>query len=61
MTPLDQIRRQRQNRDEAQEWMEKHIRYAHKCGISLRAIAEAAGMSHESVRRLIRTDQASGS
>lgn len=34
------------------------IRAAHREGSSLRKIAEAAGVSHEQVRRLIHADQA---
>ncbi len=34
--------------------LERAIREAHEEGASLRAIADAAGVSHEQVRRIIR-------
>lgn len=45
----------------AREELHEEIRAAHKAGASLRQIAAIAGRSHESVRRLISQDQASGS
>ena len=37
----------------AREGLSAAIRDAHKAGASLREIAEAAGMSHETVRKLV--------
>ena len=45
---------------DAREEFETAIRAAHANGAALRTIAEAAGVSHEQVRRMIRTDQPSG-
>lgn len=45
----------------ARSALQTAVREAHENGQPLRKIAEAAGVSHEQVRRLISQDQASGS
>jgi AcrR family transcriptional regulator len=40
----------------AREWLEKEIRLGHHEGMSLRAIAKAAGVSHEQVRQIVAKD-----
>ena len=42
---------------EAQKFFRVQVRDAHEKGLSLRHIAEIAGVSHEKVRSLIRSDQ----
>jgi len=37
----------------ARSELEHRVREAHAAGMSLRAIAQAAGVSHETVRRLV--------
>ena len=45
----------------AQSELREAIRFSHSEGASLRQLAKASDLSHETVRGLIRTDQASGS
>lgn len=42
---------------QAETFLHERIRQAHENGASLRQIAKWAGMSHEKVRSLIRSDQ----
>lgn len=53
--PLEAVRAAAGDRDQAQRQLEAVLRraYAQRPGPSLRALAEAAGMSHEAVRRIV--------
>lgn len=44
------------NLEESQKFFRIQVQDAHEKGLSLRAIAAAAGVSHEQVRRMIRSD-----
>jgi hypothetical protein len=52
-TPESRVRIAAHHLAEAKVGLEIQIRDAHKKGTSLRAIAEAAAMSHEQVRRIV--------
>lgn len=54
---LDWVRRDAKKLRSAELHLWQSIRDARSCGAPLRAIAEAADVSHETVRRLIGTDQ----
>lgn len=54
---LQEIAKSRAWIEREREMMNSHIRDAHRQGVSLRKIAEAAGFSHEKVRGLISQDQ----
>lgn len=54
---LEEVVSTREQLDRLEARMTMVIRYAHDRGCSLRAISEAADVSHEQVRRLIRADQ----
>jgi len=45
--------------DESRRFFQVQVQDAHAKGLSLRAIAAAAGVSHEQVRRMISADQTS--
>lgn len=53
MEALAALRRVRKRLDRERGELERLIREAHAAGSSYRQIAEAAGMSHEHVRRLV--------
>lgn len=55
--PIRVIRERAADVQTARQHLVYALELAHKQGRSLREIAEAAGMSHEQVRRLIRSDQ----
>ena len=62
MTPkqeraIESLRDKRKALARAQFHFDGAMRGAHKSGLPLREIADAAGVSHETVRRLIRSDQ----
>lgn len=52
-TPEDRVRIAARNAEDAQRFLEVQIQDARARGTSLRAIAEAAGVSHEQVRRIL--------
>lgn len=58
MENLAQVKRAAAKAARSRAALEAAMRSAHQDGAALRKIADAAGMSHESVRRLIRSDQA---
>ena len=58
MTDLQPVKRAAAKAAVSRAALESAIRQAHENGAPLRAIAEAASVSHETVRRLIRSDQA---
>lgn len=51
--PLDFVRRAVRAVETDRAILEQRIQLAHDRGLSLRAIAEAANMSHEQVRRIL--------
>ena len=55
-TPEDRVRIAAEAERDARRFLELQIRDAREKGTSLREIAKAAGMSHESVRRIVSTD-----
>ncbi len=55
------VRHARQQLDLARDRFEQAIRDAHKAGVSLRAIAEDAELSHQRVHQLTRTSSANSS
>lgn len=52
---VKRVRIAARNLDEAQSFFQVQVQDAHAKGLSLRAIAAAAGVSHEQVRRIVRT------
>ena len=56
MKPLTRVRRARRNRETAASEFRAAVLQAHEAGESLRAIAEAAGVSHVRVHQLLRGD-----
>lgn len=57
MTELQKVRKAASRVAASREALELAVREAHAVGTPLRVIAEAANVSHEQVRRLIRSDQ----
>lgn len=55
--PIQKIRLAAARAAASRDWLNGAILQAHAKGASLREIAKAAGVSHEQVRRLIRSDQ----
>ena len=53
MTALHKVERAAAKAAAAREGLEDTIREAHASGAPLRAIAQAAGVSHEQVRRVL--------
>lgn len=53
VNPLTRVTRRRARLDEARAILDSEVVAAHDAGYSLRKIAEAAGLSHEQVRRTI--------
>ena len=53
MADLSVLRSVKQQRDALEAQYNEIIREAYRQGVSLRVIAEAAGTSHESIRRLV--------
>lgn len=54
--PLDRVRRAAASTTKARAELVQAIATAHDAGKSLREIGEAAGLSHEAVRKLIRKE-----
>jgi len=52
-TELQKVQREAAKAASARERLETAIREAHEAGEALRKIAEAAGISHEQVRRVL--------
>jgi len=52
-TPEDRVRIAARAAADAQRFLEVQVKDAREKGTSLRAIAEAAGVSHEQVRRIL--------
>lgn len=51
--PVEAVRRTARELENTREILEQRIRRAHERGASLRTLAEAAGVSHEQVRRIV--------
>lgn len=58
MTALHKVERAAAKAAHSRAELENAMREAHESGAPLRAIAQAANVSHEHVRSLIRQDQA---
>lgn len=56
MSELRKIERAAAKAAVAREALESAIREAHENGLALRTIAEAAGVSHEQVRRIVQRE-----
>lgn len=52
LAALDQVAR---HAEQARREVDRAVRIAHNAGASLRDIAKAAGISHESVRRIVQS------
>ncbi len=52
--PFEDVRRAAARREDAVDAWEREVRALHAAGYSLRAIAAAAGVSHDSVWRRVR-------
>jgi len=51
--PLEAVRTAAANAASSRSSLDQAIAEAHKAGHSLRAIAEAAGLSHEQIRKIV--------